>query len=78
MVPNSGTFCNFTMRVISRNTLKEFWLRHHESEQALKSWYREADLANWKNSHDIKREYPSASFYQTTEWSLISKEISTD
>jgi len=52
------------MRVISKSTLREFWEKHSDCEQQLKSWYREADAAQWENSNDIKKEYPSASFLQ--------------
>jgi mRNA interferase HigB len=37
------------------------WKVHPECEQQLKSWYREADAAQWKGPADIKRGYPSAS-----------------
>jgi mRNA interferase HigB len=49
------------MRVIAKSTLREFWLKHANSEQALKSWYQEAEKAIWSNFNDIKIEYPSAS-----------------
>ena len=35
------------MRVISRKTLKDFWERHADSEQALKAWCRRS-LAQYK------------------------------
>lgn len=50
------------MRVIAKKTLREFWGRHPDCEQQLKSWYQEADAADWKGPGDIKKEYPSASF----------------
>jgi mRNA interferase HigB len=28
----------------------------------LKSWFQEASKANWRNSNQIKKDYPSASF----------------
>ncbi|EHQ28333.1 type II toxin-antitoxin system HigB family toxin [Mucilaginibacter paludis] len=49
------------MRIITRSALRNFWLKHANSEQALKSWYHEAEKSTWMNSHDIKAEYPSAS-----------------
>ena len=49
------------MRVIAKRTLREFWLKHAESEQALKSWFNEAEKSNWASPNDIKSEYPSAS-----------------
>ena len=41
--------------------LRDFWTKHADCEQQLKSWYRESRNGEWKNSNEIKREYPSAS-----------------
>ena len=49
------------MRVISRRTLREFWKEHADSEEQLKSWYRETEKSKWKNINELKLEYPSAS-----------------
>ena len=49
------------MRVIAKSTLRDFWLKHAGSEQALKAWYQETDKSAWRNFNDIKVEYPSAS-----------------
>jgi mRNA interferase HigB len=49
------------MRVIAKSTLREFWLKHADTEQVLKSWYREAEKSEWQHINDIKAEYPSAS-----------------
>ena len=49
------------MRVIAKSTLREFWLKHTDCEQALKSWYNEANKSEWQHPNDIKKEYPSAS-----------------
>ena len=49
------------MRVIAKKILKEFWEKHPDCEQQLKSWYQEAGNAEWKNSNEIKTEYPYAS-----------------
>ncbi|MBN8570986.1 MAG: type II toxin-antitoxin system HigB family toxin [Ignavibacteria bacterium] len=49
------------MRIISRKTLREFWEKHKDCEQQLKSWYKEAEEAYWKSPKDIKKDYPSAS-----------------
>lgn len=49
------------MRVISKKILREFWEKHNDCEQQLKAWYREAENATWKNSNEIKSDYPSAS-----------------
>lgn len=52
------------MRVIAKKTLREFWLKHSDTEQKLKIWYHEAEQAVWKTPNDIKIEYPSASLLQ--------------
>lgn len=52
------------MRVIARRTLREFWEKHSDCEQQLKSWYQEAEKASWKNLNELKLEYPSASILQ--------------
>ena len=52
------------MRIISRKTLREFWKKHKDCEQQLKSWYRETEKAKWKNPNELKSEYPSASILE--------------
>jgi len=49
------------LRVIARKTLREFWTKHSDCEQQLKSWYRETEKSEWQNANDIKREYTAAS-----------------
>ena len=49
------------MRVLSKKTLREYWEKHSDCEEQLKSWYEETNEARWQNHGDIKREYPSAS-----------------
>jgi len=50
-----------TVRVIAKSTLREFWTNHSDCEERLKSWFNEAESANWISPSDIKKEYPSAS-----------------
>lgn len=49
------------MRVIAKKVLREFWTKHADCEQQLKSWYREAEKSEWKTTNEIKKEYPTAS-----------------
>ena len=49
------------LRVIAKKVLREFWLKYPDSEQALKSWFRETEKSKWKNISEIKQAYPSAS-----------------
>ena len=50
------------MRVITKKTLRNFWEKHEDAEQALKAWYHEAKKANWESPNDIKQRYRSADF----------------
>jgi len=50
------------VRVISKKTLREFWAKHSDSEQQLKSWFQETNSVIWKSPNQIKKEYPNASF----------------
>lgn len=49
------------MRVISKKTLREFWIIHKEAEQPLRTWYSEASRAQWKTPNQIKKDYVKAS-----------------
>ena len=49
------------MRVIAKKILRDFWAKHSDSEQQLKSWYQEANNAEWKSPNEIKTKYSSAS-----------------
>ena len=49
------------MRVIARNTLREFWKKHAGAEGPLKAWFAEASRGTWQSMADIKRRYASAS-----------------
>jgi mRNA interferase HigB len=55
----------YLMRVISKKILREFWEKHKNCEEQLKSWYKEAENAHWRSPNDIKLEYPSASILQS-------------
>lgn len=53
------------MRVIAKKILRDFWKKHVDSEEQLKTWYKEASKANWKSPVDIKAEYASASILKS-------------
>ena len=50
------------MRVIAKKTLREFWVKHKDCEEQLKTWYSELDVAQWKGPRSVKIDYPTASF----------------
>ena len=49
------------MRIIAIKKLKGFWLKHPDAEQALRAWYKETEVADWKKPNDITRYYRTAS-----------------
>lgn len=49
------------MRVIAKKILREFWTKHADAEEQLKTWYKEASKANWESPNDIKADYVKAS-----------------
>jgi mRNA interferase HigB len=53
------------MRVIAKKILREFWKKQTDSEEQLKTWYKEASKATWASPNDIKSEYPKASILKS-------------
>lgn len=49
------------MRVIAVQTLKAYWHEFPLAEQALLSWYEEAQLAEWNSPNELKVQYRNAS-----------------
>lgn len=49
------------MRIISRNTLVQYWEKFPDVEQPLKSWFDEVRNANWISPNELKRQYRNAS-----------------
>jgi len=48
-------------RIIAKKTLRDFWEKHADSEQYLKTWFDTARISDWKNPNDIKRTFANAS-----------------
>lgn len=49
------------MRDVAKKALREFWEKHAETEDQLKTWYGEASKAIWNSPSEIKKEYARAS-----------------
>lgn len=49
------------MRIIVRRTLREFWEKHRDAEEALRGWFKEVSKAKWENFNELKQDFPSAS-----------------
>lgn len=52
------------MRVMSRSTLKEFWVNHTNAETPLTHWYNIVSKEVWSNPNDIKSSFRSADFVE--------------
>lgn len=50
------------MRIVAVATLKRFWARHPDAEQALRAWHDEARAAVWPSPQAIRERFASASF----------------
>ena len=48
------------MRIISKNTLVEYYELHQEAKVALEEWYKKTKQAEWKCFADIKNTFNSA------------------
>ena len=53
------------MRVIAKKILRDFWEKHADSEEQLKTWYKEASKAKWESPFDIKADYANASILKS-------------
>jgi mRNA interferase HigB len=49
------------MRIIARKTLRDFWERHPDAEEALQAWYHDARHATWSTPVEIRQRYANAS-----------------
>ena len=48
-------------RIFSKGTLRDYWEKHADCEQYLKTWYDTAMNADWKSPSDVKKTYSPAS-----------------
>ena len=53
------------MRVIAKKILREFWEKHPDSTEPLKTWYKEASKARWNDPSVVKNQYPKASILKS-------------
>jgi len=47
------------MRVIAKNTIKDYWEKYPKTEQSLKSWIQEVEQSDWDSPQLMN--YPTAS-----------------
>ncbi|MFZ4725180.1 MAG: type II toxin-antitoxin system HigB family toxin [Paludibacter sp.] len=48
-------------RIFAKSTLREFWEKHSDCEQYLKTWYDTAMNSEWKTPIDVKQTFANAS-----------------
>jgi len=48
-------------RIIAKRTLREYWEKHSDCEQYLKTWFDTARTSKWNSPSDIKKTYANAS-----------------
>ena len=49
------------MRVISKGTLREYWIKNPKSENSLLDWYQTTKNHWWKTPNDLKNTFHNAS-----------------
>lgn len=49
------------MKIFSRGTLRDFWLKHNDCELQLRTWYQETEKSDWQTINELKANYPNAS-----------------
>ena len=53
-------------RIISKKILREFWEKHSDSEQYLKTWYETAKTSKWNSPADVKQTFINASILKNS------------
>ncbi len=48
-------------RIFAKSTLRNYWEKHPESEQYLKTWFDIAMNSDWRTPNDVKQTYSKAS-----------------
>ena len=53
-------------RIFAKSTLREYWEKHPESEQYLKTWYDTAMSSDWSNPYSVRQTYVNASILKNS------------
>jgi len=53
-------------RIFAKSTLREYWEKHPDSEQYLKTWFDTAISSDWSNPNSVKQTYASASILKNS------------
>ncbi len=49
------------MNIINKSSLREFWEIHPDAKKELLLWWNDVRRKQWKNPHEVKRDFVSAS-----------------
>lgn len=52
-------------RIFAKSTLRDFWEKHSDSEQYLKTWYDTVKNSVWNNPNEVKQTYVNASILKS-------------
>jgi len=53
-------------RIFAKSTLKNYWEKHPDSEQYLKTWYDTAMNTEWRTPSDVKQTFANASILKNS------------
>ena len=53
-------------RILSKKVMREFWAKHPDGEQYLKTWYETAEHATWDSPSEIKKTFTTASILKNS------------
>lgn len=49
------------MRILSRRVLRDFWVRHSDAEEPLKTWFKRVRSEDWSTPAILQELWPRAS-----------------
>lgn len=52
-------------RIFAKSTLRDFWEKHSDSEQYLKTWYDTVKNSIWNSPNEVKQTYVNASILKS-------------
>ena len=54
-------------RIFAKSILREYWEKHPDAEQYLKTWYDTAMNSEWKSPNAVKQTYENASILKDSQ-----------
>lgn len=56
------------MRIISRQPLVQFSVKHPDAKSSLDDWYHAVNKATWSHHADLKKDYPNADLIRGSKY----------